>query len=410
MRNEHLSIFILGRYPELSTQEIKSVFKQRGIFAAFLEENQRFLLVQTPQKLTVEDLNKTLGGTVKIGKITYKMPLPLKLKRIEEYLTSDSLFIDIIDQPKQKITFGISYYADDEEREKNQNRSLIPTLLTTLKDHLKAQGFTVRFPRHEGPFLSSASVEKNKLLSDGAEILIIQTSRNIFIGKTVAVQEFESFSQRDYGRPVRDMESGIMPPKIARMMINLAEQPQTALLLDPFCGSGTILQEALLLGYTNLTGTDISAKAVVNTKKNIAWLKEKKRLTTTPKILVSDVANLPSLFEKNSFHAIVTEPYMGPNFKSKPEFHEVKRNKNDLENLYVSAWKAFARVLRPGGVVVMIFPIFHCNNQYLSIAMLDKVASLGFKQVPLSSKQRHSIIVGNQYDFVLREIVKFCKV
>lgn len=43
-------------------------------------------------------------------------------------------------------------------------------------------------------------------------------------------------------------------------------------ILDPFCGSGTILTEAMLINYKNLIGADISPKAINDTKKNIEWI------------------------------------------------------------------------------------------------------------------------------------------
>ena len=53
---------------------------------------------------------------------------------------------------------------------------------------------------------------------------------------------------------------------------------EKGLILDPFCGSGTVLQEALLMGFTQVAGTDLSPKAITDTKENIAWIKEKYNL------------------------------------------------------------------------------------------------------------------------------------
>ena len=43
------------------------------------------------------------------------------------------------------------------------------------------------------------------------------------------------------------------------------------LILDPFCGTGTVLQEALLAGY-DVVGTDLSQKIVDYTTENLSWL------------------------------------------------------------------------------------------------------------------------------------------
>jgi hypothetical protein len=55
----------------------------------------------------------------------------------------------------------------------------------------------------------------------------------------------------------------------------------------------------------------------------------------------------------------------------------------------------------------MIFPIFHVNNHYLYLDILEKIEQLGFSQAILTKDKRNTITLGNKKDFVLREIVKF---
>ena len=52
-------------------------------------------------------------------------------------------------------------------------------------------------------------------------------------------------------------------------MINLAlsQNIDYKNLLDPLRGSGTILTEAAVMGYQNLYGSDISRKAITDTKE-----------------------------------------------------------------------------------------------------------------------------------------------
>lgn len=402
-------IFILGRYPKLSIAEIESVLRLQKTTYFTRQKTDTFLILQFPSELSIDKLNQTLGGTVKIGRIYHSLQLPVKQAAVESYLTSDILFSEILTPLEDKINFGISFYADRTNSGDKDSIS-IAGLLKTLKYHLESQGFRTRFPRHVGPSLSSASVGKNKLLTTGAEILLIQSDKELLIGKTLAIQEFEGFSQRDYGRPARDMESGIMPPKIARMMLNLTEVTHDQPIIDPFCGSGTMLQEAILLGYSDVTGTDNSDKALKDTKQNLKWLNEQQKITVQPKILKADVTTLSKTFAKNTFSAVITEPYMGPNFKNRPSVQIISEIQTTLETLYLSALAEFTQVLRLDGVIVMILPVFHINRQMIPMDILHKIESLGLEQVPLSSDQRHTIIVGNRYDFVLREIVKWKKV
>lgn len=51
----------------------------------------------------------------------------------------------------------------------------------------------------------------------------------------------------------RSMTVGMMPPKIAQIMINMATEGDSDMAIwDPFCGLGTTLIEALHSGFVHL--------------------------------------------------------------------------------------------------------------------------------------------------------------
>ena len=401
-------IFILGRYPELSRREIYSVLEKLAISYELVNQADQFLILKTKESLAIEPLNKMLGGTVKIGIMVDSLPNPASEQQLSNYFTSDALFIELLDNVSEKIAFGLSYYSEKNTEDKGMQYKLA-SITKALKSHLEAQGFKVRYPKLSGTSLSSASVDKNKLLTLGAEFLLIQTGSQILIGKTLAVQEYESFSKRDYGRPSRDMDSGIMPPKIARMMINIAGVKNDAQIIDPFCGSGTLLQEAVILGYTKVTGTDISEKAIEDSKKNLTWLIQRDSSVVQAEIQLCDALKLEEIFGRASFDAVIGEPYMGPNFQERPQLSVMQKNRDELEDFYTKALDVFNTILRPGGVIVLILPIFHTGNHYLHTDISAKINTLGLKLVPLSENKRQTITVGNNYDYVLREIVKLQK-
>jgi tRNA G10 N-methylase Trm11 len=200
-------------------------------------------------------------------------------------------------------------------------------------------------------------VEQNKLISLGLEIVLIEKNSELYIGKTLAVQPFKELSFRDYGRPARDDHSGMLPPKLAQIMINLAgiKKCSGASLLDPFCGSGTILTEALLLGYKYIIGVDNSRKAIKNSEENIVWTKDNFNLANFSFDLYTRSATELSQFIKPySIDAIITEPYLGPQ-RGKINLKKVVP---ELEKLYSQAIAEFNKVLKPNGRVVMIWPTF----------------------------------------------------
>ncbi len=247
--------FILGRETQISAAEIAAVLDTKKY-----EISNSILKVETSIS-TPKDLIKKLGGTIKIA-------IEIASQTNEQGL--ENLIIEELKTVTGKINFGISLYTN--ERNDFVDMKLAQEFGKKIKKALKNEGLSVRYVENREPILSSVTVEKNNLTGRGREFIIQKQLGGFSLAKTDAVQPFEEFSARDFGRPGRDDLSGMLPPKLAMIMINLAQQPTNTVLLDPFCGSGTILSEALLLGYTNLIGTDISEKATSDTKENMIWI------------------------------------------------------------------------------------------------------------------------------------------
>ncbi len=60
----------------------------------------------------------------------------------------------------------------------------------------------------------------------------------------------------------------VLYPKFARLLVNLAQIKEGEILLDPFCGTGSILIEAGLIGIRSL-GVDISRRMCTGALKNL---------------------------------------------------------------------------------------------------------------------------------------------
>ena len=187
---------------------------------------------------------------------------------------------------------------------------------------------------------------------------------NYLIGLTLAIQDFAKYSKRDMLRPARDNKSGMLPPKLAQIMTNLANLDTTKVFLDPFCGSGTILQEAMLLGYQNINGSDLSNKAVMDTKENIAWLKKEYNLKNNINIQRMATKDLSKFYPSHSIDLIITEPFMGDaRLIQKTNDKEILKSiKYELQELYLNTFKEFKKILSPQGRIVFIFPII--DNLY----------------------------------------------
>lgn len=389
--------FVLGNNTALSVAELAAVLDLRG--ADLLSAD--FLVWKTANDINPDALIRGLGGTVKIGVVRQE------IKKTDEGMNKEKLSEAIwnlaagkkASSREGKFNFGFSDYGSKPFDKRD--------LGSKLKKRFNDQKISSRFVTSQEKNLSSVVVAQNKLLTRGIEIVLAESPDSIMIGETLAVQPFKDLSRRDYGRPARDDLSGMLPPKLAQIMINLAGvEDYRAPIVDPFCGSGTILSEALLKGYQNIFGSDISPKAIEDTRQNVDWTKETYRIENARvKLAVKNVANLSKFIKSGSAAAIITEPYLGPQ-RGLIDFKTVIKN---LEELYALALEEFHKVLSVSGRVVMIWPLFY-GHKPISPALggfqlVDMIPEHLRQSKFIKKNSRPTIIYGRPGQKVYREIV-----
>lgn len=386
-------LFILGTNQTLSIAEIFARFSD--LQKPTMPQTE-VLIAETDKEIEAINEIKRLGGTIKIGRILDVFDYKDKDGMI------DFLFNHLQDKKRQgKLKFGISYYGQKNFRTED--------IGLELKKRLKALSLSARFVTSREKNLSSVVVGQNKLLTEGAEFVFIQDGFKIIVGATDAIQPYKELSARDYGRPARDDQSGMLPPKLAQIMINLTQTGPGSALLDPFCGSGTILTEALLMGYQNLTGADISSKAVEDTKINIEWtIKNNELKIKNYELFIKSATDLSKILKPNSTDAIITEPYLGPQ-RGKADVH---RTKKELEMLYSKSLVEFQKVLKPGGRVVMIWPVFRSgknlfflNPNINKFKIINPIPNTLKSSKYITPTNRDTVIYGRSNQDVWREIV-----
>jgi len=369
----HTYLFVLGRETHLCAAEISAVFSQSRIEAKTHILDNKYLVAKTSNRLGVHSLMEQLGGTVKIAE---KINTSIK-EHIEKT------------QPDGKIHFSLS-------GPNAKKRAL------ALKKELKSDGRSVRYIEAN----NTATILHNNLVKREGDFTV--AGDNVFV--TVAIQPIEAFGKRDFEKPGADSRSGMLPPKLARMMINLTETPNDATLFDPFCGSGTLLMEALTMGYKHIVGIDLSEKAIADTGKNIHWIGEEFGLQVSgSRVFVSDVRAVShKKIPKHSIDAIATEPYMGTPKIGRETKGQLAEEVRELADLYTNAFKTFSRVVKPGGTIIFIIPKFRHDNAWIEINCLNDIKKLGFDVVPFSEKYP-SLLYWRRRQHVGREIWKFRK-
>lgn len=389
--------FILGRNRDLSLAELYATLPKA--WKPIILAPQIF--VAQSGELPVMELMSKLGGTIKIGRVVAHHKLPLQpqaiVSQLERYAKEKKLFL------------GLSAYQAD-------NSTALPTtyelrkLGMQVKRGLEEQGYRIRLVTSKEVALSSVIVKQEKLLRQGVELVLFYGKNEILLGETLAVQEFSAASARDFGRPQREMRVGMLPIQLAKILINLARATKNGVILDPFCGLGTILTEASQMGYINLIGADLEHTMIEATRKNLKWLFSvslKTEKEPAVQLLVSPVEKLSTKLPPRSVDAIITEPYLGP---TRNQAWHVESGIKELTELYLAAFREFAKILKPGGRVVFIFPAFRTGTQLLktSAQILPHLKKLGFNPTSLLLQNSTLSITYSRPDQkVLREIFIF---
>ncbi len=224
----------------------------------------------------------------------------------------------------------------------------------------------------------------------------------VILAQTTWIFDAEDWIKRDRNKPYRDIKRGMLPAKLARILVNLALGGSTThSLYDPFCGTGTVLTEAALVGCPELFGSDNHPAALKGTQANLEWLQTSYMLPPIPATLEFADATHPPIAHVD---CIATEPYMGPlldEHRPLPE-QKIKDIARGLDKLYRGAFKAWIKLLPPGGRVVITLPSFAVYGRLIPTISVDTIVSLGYNYIS-------SVPYGKPGAAVIRNITIFEK-
>ncbi len=438
------TIAILGRQPSIGIAELERRFGA--------EQIQPFgevacLIALPADKIPAEQL----GGTVRTAQILAESSLkwPQISEDLEKFATQQAANID------GKITLGISVFDV-----KTSPKAIFKTALN-IKKSLKKSGNSVRLVPMDGLALNSASVLHNKLTrSSGIELIVVSNGQKTIIAQTHSVQNIEAYAARDQQRPRRDAYVGMLPPKLAQIIINLAvgrhsnyerrtmdnelEKSKSGgesgkigarlsseasgtkrteskhrktqadlggsppLVLDPFCGTGVILQEAMLMDY-DIYGSDLEPRMVEYSIDNLAWLD-----TLYPdvgdyrRVEVGD-ATTHRWHKAENITAVAAETYLGQPLSSLPPRDKLQKIIDYTETLHHKFLKNIAGQIQPGTTLCLAVPAWRTKNGFIHLKTIDNLGQVGYNRLKFKHVRESDLIYHRENQIVARELVVIIK-
>ncbi len=444
-----MQIAILGRQPKISLAELESLFGAEkitpvGDYAALVDAEEPLPQIR-------------LGGTMKSATILTRLE-DADAQQAFEYV--QQMIVPYANEKifEGKIQLGFSVYGYPAQKNWLLKKSL------EVKKILKQASRSVRIIENKAPVLEAAQILYNKLTGpQGIELLILQDGPDALIAQTTAVQDIDAYAKRDFERPMRDAYVGMLPPKLAQIMLNLAVGQQILdlssqsleeansknqdlrskiCMLDPFCGTGVVLQEALLMGYSAY-GTDISEKMVDYSTKNLDWLTQRVIPDSDPesnqkgiafsdtndwipgqarddtpvwKMEVGDATthqwNLSKFQIPNSKFYIVCETYLGKPLTSLPHPAELEKIMDEANTIAEGFLKNLAPQIKPGTRLCLALPAWFLhdqrptnnNSRFQHLKVLDHLEDLGYNRLDLVHAKKEDLIYHREDQVVAREL------
>jgi tRNA G10 N-methylase Trm11 len=365
------SILLLGRQPALGLAELESLYGS----AAVRKVGATAAVVDVDPCLLAFD---RLGGSIKFCKILASLET-INWKEIEKFV------IKVAPGHSQQMPEGKMHLGLSVQGIETNIRQIEATGLN-IKKAIRKTGRSVRLVPNKELELSSAQVHHNKLTTEtGWELVFIRDGDNTIVAQTVKVQDIASYTVRDRERPKRDARVGMLPPKLAQIILNLStgkipeEQlssicdipadatiPRPKLdktVLDPFCGTGVLLQEAILMGY-DAYGSDIDKRMVDYTTQNLDWLKDMYTVSASPVGL--EIGDATNHQWTHTIDFVACETYLGKPFTGTPDPQVLAQTIGDCNLIIKKFLHNLWPQLKPGARLCLAVPAWNMSPTHAS--------------------------------------------
>jgi tRNA G10 N-methylase Trm11 len=397
-------IAILGRQPALGMAELERLNSS---------DNVKWFSDQSALVHANAFSINHIGGTLKAGRVVAELHgdwRQASTKIVQAYSQAWS-------NTEGKITLGISAYGFDVSARDVQKTGIV------LKQKLKKTSTSLRLIPNAEPALNTATSHHNKLgLSENKVELLVIRARNgrVVVAESVGAQNITALARRDQGRPKRDAFVGMLPPKLAQIMINLttplssssegedvtSDQNKALRILDPFCGTGVILQEAALMGYS-VYGTDLSDKMIDFSQANLQWLADSHHVNINATIHQGDAMDTKW---QQPIDAVACEGYLGQPFSAPPSPDKLEQVKRNCDHIMSEFLKNIAGQLEPSTPLCVAVPAWRdAAGRVTHLPLIKKLEQLGFVQHDFKNVRPDDLLYYREDQVVARELLVLTK-
>lgn len=395
-------LLVLGSFPELSRAELRGRCDE-----VFYDAEKNLLLAENLQFTNPREIPRAkeqmfidqLGGTVRLAEV------------VGEYFDRAKLEQAIWQriEAAEKFKCGFTVFGG--------GKKLLGDLIHRTKDHFQK----IRLENYKGENLSSGQIFQRRILQKGHEFIVWQRGNSYLLCETVANQNLRNYELRDRGKDFRDAKMGMLPPKLAQILLNLAVQgvrtstnaentksPDSGVtVLDPFCGSGTVNIEAAIAGFPT-AGSDLNERFVTKASENFAQMAEKFRYDpSSGNFFQADAAQClftPSSQPLTPNLVVATEGYLGQNFEARPDRATINKNAGEVAALWRSVLDHLAKnkVLR----IALCLPAWNRagSKQSISEKIIAHAQKLGY-QPELFPSGKPTSFYERDKAFVAREVL-----
>ena len=409
------SLLILGRQPALGIAELESLYGSDKVQVV----SEKVVIVDEDPCLLAFD---RLGGSVKFCKILTTVNTD-RWHEVADFVIKAAPR-QSADMPEGKMLLGLSEIGFNVSLKQLEASGL------SIKKAVRSTGRSVRLVPNKTGELNAAQIIHNKLTSEnGWDLVMIKDGPKTIIAQTVKVQDIESYTKRDHDRPMRDSRVGMLPPKLAQIIINLAagklpegklksicdtpldqEHPRPSLgqsVLDPFCGTGVLLQEALLMGY-DVCGSDVEERMIEYSSKNLDWLNNIYNLGLEKYKL--EIGDATSLQWTNDADIVACETYLGRPFSSLPDANTLKQNIATCNVIISKFLKNIAPQIKSGTRLCVAVPAWQTRpNQFSELPLIDSLSDMGYNSLRFEHVKDSDLIYYRKDQIVARRLLIISK-